>query len=250
MLCAGLGKGLTAPLFTPTKAGASKTCVVCGSVFVTKNHNRETLCSDNCKRLRQIQHNIKCNKRRLESTHWHRQNAHLIRNSEEERKEISIQKFCNSCRNPFHSPFSTQIYCSDYCVVKESNKRFKMSGKKRKYAKIIKGSPRHIRTKLSGRINRALQKRYKKASKTMNLVGCSIQSLISHLESNFKPGMSWNNYGMRGWHIDHIRPCASFDLSKSEEQSKCFHYSNLQPLWWRDNIIKSDKWDGQTSMTI
>jgi hypothetical protein len=54
--------------------------------------------------------------------------------------------------------------------------------------------------------------------------------------------MSWNNYGIKGWHIDHIKPCSSFDLSDLEQQKKCFHYTNLQPLWWYDNLIKSDKY--------
>jgi desulfoferrodoxin (superoxide reductase-like protein) len=61
------------------------------------------------------------------------------------------------------------------------------------------------------------------------------------LEKQFKLGMNWDNYGRSGWHIDHIKPCASFDLTKKEEQLKCFHYTNLQPLWARENLIKSDK---------
>jgi hypothetical protein len=50
--------------------------------------------------------------------------------------------------------------------------------------------------------------------------------------------MSWSNWGKFGWHIDHIRPCASFDLSKKSEQLKCFNYSNLQPLWAVENLKK------------
>lgn len=53
--------------------------------------------------------------------------------------------------------------------------------------------------------------------------------------------MSWENYGVGGWHIDHIIPCASFELTDGDEQRKCFHYSNLQPLWWFHNLEKSDK---------
>jgi len=57
-----------------------------------------------------------------------------------------------------------------------------------------------------------------------------------HLERQFKDGISWDNYGE--WHIDHIRPCAKFDLSKPEEQRACFHYTNLQPLWEKENVSK------------
>jgi hypothetical protein len=53
--------------------------------------------------------------------------------------------------------------------------------------------------------------------------------------------MSWKNYGK--WHIDHIRPCSSFDLSDPQQQRTCFNYSNLQPLWAKDNLNKSNKLD-------
>lgn len=79
-----------------------------------------------------------------------------------------------------------------------------------------------------------------KSKKTMELLGCSFQDFKIHIEKQFKEGMSWENYGPNGWHMDHILPCASFDLSKPEEQAKCFHYTNLQPLWAIDNYKKSD----------
>lgn len=53
--------------------------------------------------------------------------------------------------------------------------------------------------------------------------------------------MTWANYGKSGWHIDHIKPCASFDLSDPDQQKACFHYSNLQPLWAFDNLSKGAK---------
>lgn len=82
----------------------------------------------------------------------------------------------------------------------------------------------------------------KKKSRTVDLVGCSISELKLYLEKKFLNGMSWDNYGLFGWHIDHIRPCASFDLSDLAQQKQCFHYSNLQPLWWQDNLSKNDTW--------
>ena len=88
------------------------------------------------------------------------------------------------------------------------------------------------------RINTALKKNTK-GKKTMELIGIDIENLWIHLEKNFKPGMTRENYGK--WHIDHIIPCSSFDLSKPEEQIKCFHYLNLSPLWAEDNLKKSNK---------
>jgi len=81
-----------------------------------------------------------------------------------------------------------------------------------------------------------------KSKKTINLIGCNINFLKNYLENQFKPGMSWLNYSYRGWHIDHIRPCASFDLSKPSQQRKCFNYTNLQPLWAKDNLKKRNKY--------
>ena len=60
------------------------------------------------------------------------------------------------------------------------------------------------------------------------------------LELQFKDGMSWNNWSYKGWHVDHIRPCSSFDLKLSEHQQACCHFTNLQPLWAKDNLKKSD----------
>lgn len=103
-----------------------------------------------------------------------------------------------------------------------------------------------LRCNLKKRIWAVLKGIYK-SDKTMILSGCSVEQLKQHLECKFKPGMSWNNYGngwngkgMQEWHIDHIIPCSSFDLSKPEEQLKCFHYTNLQPLWAEENLIKGD----------
>lgn len=58
----------------------------------------------------------------------------------------------------------------------------------------------------------------------------------THLAALFRPGMTWENYGI--WHVDHIKACAKFDLSLPAQQKICFHYSNLQPLWALDNIRK------------
>lgn len=93
-----------------------------------------------------------------------------------------------------------------------------------------------IRTNLSHRLYKAL-KGICKSTSTLKLLGCTIAELKQHLETKFTIGMSWDNYGR--WHIDHVTPCASFDLTDPEQQRKCFHYSNLQPLWAIDNLRKS-----------
>lgn len=82
-----------------------------------------------------------------------------------------------------------------------------------------------------------------KSASTLELLGCSINEVRVHIESLWTDGMSWENYGTHGWHIDHIKPCAKFNLEDPEEQKKCFHYTNLQPLWAIDNYRKHDSYE-------
>ena len=73
----------------------------------------------------------------------------------------------------------------------------------------------------------------------MELIGCNIDQLKKHLSKKFKNGMNWNNHGE--WHVDHIKPCASFDLKCPVQQLACFNYNNLQPLWASENMSKGAK---------
>lgn len=93
---------------------------------------------------------------------------------------------------------------------------------------------------LRSRLNKAIKNSQKVGSAIKDL-GCSIEELKKHLESKFKPGMSWDNWSKDGWHIDHVEPLASFDLSNAEQFKKACHYSNLQPLWAFENLRKGDK---------
>ena len=78
--------------------------------------------------------------------------------------------------------------------------------------------------------------------RTMDLIGCTPKQLRAHIEKQFKPGMSWDNYGFKTWHIDHIKP---LDLAKSMQEiidGKFMHYSNLQPMWANENHSKGNKY--------
>jgi hypothetical protein len=89
---------------------------------------------------------------------------------------------------------------------------------------------------LRARISYIAKNRYNK--KFTELLGCSIEDARKHLEEQWQPGMSWDNYGLYGWHIDHIKPCNTFDLTDPDQQKKCFHYTNLRPLWAKDNLSR------------
>jgi hypothetical protein len=128
-----------------------------------------------------------------------------------------------------------------YKKVYEKNNKNKINIRKNKYR--IKKYKEDLKYKLLNNLRRRILIALKnniKSNSTMNLLGCSIKELWIHLEKSFKPGMTKENHGK--WHIDHIRPCASFDLNKPEEQSKCFHYTNLQALWAHENLSKGSKY--------
>lgn len=104
-------------------------------------------------------------------------------------------------------------------------------------------------TDLEYQIKRRLRTRLRKAvlavgtskrASSKDLLGCSLDEFRVYLEGKFTKGMTWDLLKQGLIHIDHIIPCAAFDLTKEEEQRKCFHYTNLQPLWALDNLIKGD----------
>lgn len=94
-----------------------------------------------------------------------------------------------------------------------------------------------LKRALRSRLNSALRGKIKVGSAVSD-VGCSIEQLKQWLENKFQPGMTWNNYGHKGWHVDHIKPLAAFDLTNEAELKQACHYTNLQPLWASDNLRK------------
>lgn len=127
--------------------------------------------------------------------------------------------------------------------IKASVQTYKKNNKQKiaAYAKKRRQLPQEkIRHNISNRIKLTIGK----GTKTNQFLGCSGKQLKTYIESLWLEGMTWENYGLYGWHIDHKKPCSSFDLSDPEQQKACFHYSNLQPLWAKDNLSKGAKFDG------
>jgi Prasinovirus endonuclease VII len=101
--------------------------------------------------------------------------------------------------------------------------------------------------KLALNYRRMLYKKLKshnvrKSGKAVSLLGCDMQWLVAWLEVQFRPEMSWENYGSV-WHVDHIKPCVRFELSDPAQQRLCFHWTNLQPLFAEENLSKGSKWE-------
>ena len=118
------------------------------------------------------------------------------------------------------------------------NEKFKIYEKNRKETDPEYKLLKTLRSRLNSALNR---QNIEKGFSTMELTGCELSFLKGYFEAKFTEGMTWENHG--DWHIDHIRPCCSFDLKEEEEQKKCFHYTNLQPLWAQENLSKGGKYD-------
>lgn len=128
----------------------------------------------------------------------------------------------------------------------EIDKKFRKSEKRKNYLKKWRYNRYHndpewrLRDVISSHLYRGLKK---SDNVCFNFLGCSVGEYKIYLEEMFKDGMSWDNYGE--WHIDHIRPISSFDLSNDKEILECFNYKNTQPLWADENLKKSNKWEGE-----
>ena len=145
------------------------------------------------------------------------------------------------CRSPSHA--ARRKFCGNDCA--------KASKRKELGLPIEAGTTRReienwrYRNDVQFRLGHLLRKRIRKfvaqkmkSASTMELLGCTRDEFRLHLEKQFTRGMTWENAGE--WEIDHIIPCAKFDLSDAKHQRMCFHFSNMQPMWKMENIKKRD----------
>lgn len=202
----------------------SKICSKCKLVktfdFFTKTKRTKDGYYNNCKECRHLAYISDRDKIKSRAMLWNRNNK--------ERKKLYD-------RDRRHKKAA---------IIKIKKKEYFEKNRKRIYQYIINRNNTNILCKLQkalrGRINRVLKGKTKSRSSVKDL-GCSVSDLKLHLESKFYPGMTWENYGLYGWHIDHIVPLSSFNLEEREQFLKACHYTNLQPLWAIDNLKKSNK---------
>jgi hypothetical protein len=152
-------------------------------------------------------------------------------------KEIKLsQYFYTSKRNIDGLASYCKICDNKLSIQYAKNNREKISKRYREYVK--NNIQARIRLNIRNRVSKAIKNKIKPIT-IENVLGCTRNELMEHLQKQFTNGMTWENYGQ--WHIDHIIPLASFDLTELEQFKKACHYTNLQPLWAKDNISKSDK---------
>lgn len=205
----------------------SKICNVC---------KRELPVNEFCINTNQCKH---C-KREKEKI-WREKNKEKVKAYEKSYYQDNKEKKLNY-QNSYHIKNRTKML-SNMCNYRNDDKNKKRISKQKmdwvnkQLKEDIQFKLRHI---LRGRIYNALNDQLtKKSNSTIELLGCDCEFYKKYIELLFTEGMTWDNYGE--WHIDHIKPCASFDLTNINEQKLCFHYTNTQPLWAFDNLSKGAK---------
>jgi len=253
-----------------------KTCLVCGSPFIGSWNS--SLCSPNCKKeryrvvkqarkMKQFPHPPTCAGcgETFSSPRKKKYCCAACRPMPGGKRRVGItERGCVFCGNTFMGRCNASL-CSPEC---KKRRFYIMAEAYRKSKQVIRscscGAPltlgqrgvtcpacrvanardRRVRSNLSNRI-RAVMKRQGRAKNapTLRFLGCTVKQLRERIESMFDSRMSWENYGLYGWHIDHIIPMSAFDLNKPDHRDLCCNYLNLRPLWWDENLSKHDHVD-------
>ena len=228
----------------------SKKCPVCGTAFIDGTTNKNKVCCSNkCVTALWYKNNKEHSKQ--QNKQYRAVNQDKVR-----KKALVGRPICKDCSKTLNRS-NKSGYCVR-CRYKHNNWYADNKGHRRKYEEQYRLNPAnrekinkrhrdrchhdlnyHLRSALRCRLKEALKNGQKSGSAVDDL-GCSIEFLKSYLESLFLPGMTWDNWGVNGWHIYHILPLSSFDLTDREQFLEACNYRNLQPLWAADNIRKSN----------
>lgn len=155
-------------------------------------------------------------------------------------RKDKLYVFCKECHNKENRKWDKNNLEKKHLI----QKYYQINNRDKIFEKIKEKEKSNTNYKLCrilrSRVGNVLRGSQKIGSAITDL-GCSIQELKEHLEKHFQSGMTWSNWTRDGWHIDHIKPLAKFDLTDRQQFLEACHYTNLQPLWAKDNLAKSDK---------
>lgn len=194
--------------------------------------------------------------RKLESTNHYFNNSEKLKKYQKiyaqknkEKIKINKSKYFKANREQCYvkaAKWRTLNREKDRLLKLKSSKNLKENRKlsRKKYAAKMKLDVNYrVKLALRSRLHSILKTKAinKIVKNSFDLIGCTSNYLKLYLEQQFKPGMTWENYGVNGWHIDHIIPLSKFNLTTLEEQKKACHYTNLQPLWAFENLSKGAK---------
>lgn len=205
-----------------------KTCRKCDiEKSLNKFPKRRATCKECVKKYRAEYRSKKENKDRIRE----RERRYNEKNREH------INKLTREWRKKPEARAKKREYQREY---REKNKRKWLDNANEYNKKRLRKDPLFkLKKNLRDNTCRAFKsKKWRKNSRTKEMLDCTYEEAFKHLESQFQEGMTWENHGVHGWHIDHIIPLAS--ATTEEELIKLCHYTNLQPLWAEDNWSKGD----------
>jgi hypothetical protein len=220
-----------------------KICPTCKQVKpitdFNKNKSRKDGYQRECRDCNHIHHN----------KHYHTKKSPRLKENLKEG-----YKTCTCCKQelpltdfkPGKGRFGVGATCK-ICFNKKWNEYQKQTGQNKKHNKLKRQTDIQwkLKSNLRGRYLDALKRhtnggKVNKHHSAIELLGCNIDDYKQYLEQQFHPDMTWENHGIL-WEIDHIKPCASFDLTDVNQQQECFHYKNTQPLYKSYNRSKGAK---------
>lgn len=204
----------------PPKPTIIKDCMMCGLPFSTKNGK---FCSDRC-----------CDK------HHHILDRRRRNAARKPKIRQQIQKTCRICSQAFSTIHPTHLFCSKRCKNRSAKIKTRIRDKGKKKSPHVR-----VKDRLSSRLRELLHRKGQQKKNSISAyMGCTPKEMVAHVERQFTKGMSWENYGVFGWHLDHIIPCQRFDLTNEDHCRVCFNWRNIRPLWGEHN------WNRQEMLTL
>jgi molybdopterin converting factor small subunit len=226
-------------------------CNMCNKSFTAAKYAKRKFCTHTCysnsrkvkdkaERRKQYAKNQYSNNKQYFSNRYQQNKEQLAEQAKERRKDPEHKKRFLESQRKRNSTTEQKLHNKLYQrKQRQKNKERINECIRANYREKIKDPKYKLKFRLRNRLYAALKtKNNKKQASALDLVGCTINELKQHIEAQWLPNMSWTNHTNRGWHIDHIKPCNTFDLTDIEEQKKCFHYTNLRPLWSTDNLSR------------
>ena len=212
-------------------------CKICGNTFVKRN--AQITCSEECRVIRNQNNQSRWRK---DNAAWLKEYKKLNPNKPKDPNRIRmlreaklppiVEIKCKECKEYFTPKTRAKhiTFCSNLCKVRWWTKEPKTN----------------LCTRIRNGLHKCMNDRgIKKQNSTFDYLDFTPEELLSHIESQFTDGMSWDNKGE--WHVDHIRPIASFNFDSTEhpEFKECWALENLQPMWGSDNCSKGSLWEGK-----
>jgi len=227
-------------------------CLLCGHRFIKNKYNIK-YCSKKCSN--EVERKWKINYLR----EYRKKNKNVLKKKRADKIKNNYKKYRQMKRDYEKNSESYRKWKKNYQAKYYRKNKIKLNKKHKNWVRKNKNKMRlyaqkkhykMMKTNIQYKIKRNLRKRLQielrkkfvsKKSSIEKILGCSVDFFKKYIESKFVEGMSWDNYGFYGWHIDHIIPCVKFNLEYEEEQKKCFNYKNLQPLWATENLSKGGR---------